>query len=576
MLILLTIFLLLFIPFAMLIIHMVRPKFSIQGFLAVLAVLAGWLMVLLARQDIPGTITLLHWQPAFFFPDSPSLLIDKISWYFAFGVITLALSSIVTSIAHLGQSITNNRSLSENKIEVVEIQEQTEKKTSPTKPRPVIDNKSTSNWQSWAGILILTSLGLVAVTAGNMLTLLLAWAALDILELFLLLGLDLQSKSRERAILSFSIRVGGIGMVLVAGIDAWSYGVSLAFNSIDQITSIYLILAVCLRLVVLPLQHQIILQHSKIRGFNTIFHGVPVAASLILVVRLANFGINGPMSPFLLGFIALVGLYTGFRWMSSEDELKGLPYWMLGIASLAIASAILNLPSVSIAWSIACLLSGGLIFSFFIHHKNLIPIAFLGFVCFSTLPFSPTWLGTGLFTIAGTSPSIVTPFLSYLFSVAFFLTFSLFLAGFIRNILRGIIPYKEQLEVHTERWVWFLFPIGLIFILAAHFLIGVMLYPELRNIPISGWIIGAIAAIISGIIWYLHMRYVQANVRRIQIPSPSFITKFLSLEWLFQFFGSIYHSLSRFIDLMSTILEGDGGILWAFVLFALIFVFLLR
>ncbi len=41
MLILLTIFLLIFIPLAMLILYLVRPKLSIQGFLAVLAVLAG-------------------------------------------------------------------------------------------------------------------------------------------------------------------------------------------------------------------------------------------------------------------------------------------------------------------------------------------------------------------------------------------------------------------------------------------------------------------------------------------------------------------------------------------------------
>src|SRR4030043_1050468 len=104
MLILITIFLLLFIPLTMLILHLVRPKFSIQGFLAILAVLAGWAMVLFARQDIPRTITLLQWQPAIFFPNSPSLLIDDISWYFALALITLALSSIVTSIAHFGES----------------------------------------------------------------------------------------------------------------------------------------------------------------------------------------------------------------------------------------------------------------------------------------------------------------------------------------------------------------------------------------------------------------------------------------------------------------------------------------
>ncbi len=80
------------------------------------------------------------------------------------------------------------------------------------------------------GILILTSLGLVAVTAGNMLTLLLAWAALDVIELVILLGQMLQSKSRERIILAFSARMAGIGTVLLAGIIPWSQGPSLSFE----------------------------------------------------------------------------------------------------------------------------------------------------------------------------------------------------------------------------------------------------------------------------------------------------------------------------------------------------------
>src|SRR4030042_5066795 len=108
MLILLTIFLLLFIPIAMVILHLARPKFSIQGFLAILAVLAGWILVIFARQGIPQTITLLSWTPAVFFPNIPTLLIDDISWYFSLALISLALSSVVTSIAHLGRSLKND------------------------------------------------------------------------------------------------------------------------------------------------------------------------------------------------------------------------------------------------------------------------------------------------------------------------------------------------------------------------------------------------------------------------------------------------------------------------------------
>jgi hypothetical protein len=576
MLILLTIFLLIFIPVAMIILHLARPKFSIQGFLAVLAVLVGWLMVLLARSDNPQTVTLFSWQPAVFFPNSPTLLVDDISWYFAIAIMSLTLSSIVTSIAQLGKSRKPDPGKVENRIEVIEVQEQSKIETSFNKPAPIEENRSNSYWQSWAGILILTSLGLVAVTAGNMLTLLLAWAALDLVELVILLGQGLQSKSRERIFLSFTVRMAAIGLVLLAGIIPWSQGISLTFDFIDQTTSIYLLLAVFFRLGVLSLQLPDFLQLPKKRELGTALRLVPAASSYILLVRLANFGVFGAASSYLLGLTALAGLFAGIHWMTSEDEINGRPYWLLGTASLAIASSIMNHSSACIAWSIASLLSGGLIFSMSIRHKNLLPIVFLGFIGFSALPYSPTWFGTALYTNPGLPSYTIIPPLFYIISLAFLLTHSLFLAGFIRHNLRDVFSIEEQLKVHIERWVWFLYPVGLIFIIVTHFLIGIVLYPTLSEIPLTGWIMGMVAVIISGVIWYFSTIYPQDFTRKEQSRKTLPLFKFVPLEWLYRLFGKIFRELTRFTTLLSTILEGDGGILWAFVLFALIFVFLHR
>jgi len=576
MLLLLTIFLLIFIPVAMLILHVARPKFSIQGFLAVLAVLAGWLMVLFARSDIPQTITLLSWQPAVYFPNSPSLLIDEISWYFSIALMSLALTSVVTSIAHLGQSLKPGQDQINNRIEVNEVQDQTDVETAANKLAPIEEIKTISNWQSWAGILVLTSLGLVAVTSGNVLTLLLAWAGLDLIELAILMAQLIQSRSRARIILAFSARLAGIGMVLLACIIPWSQGASQNIRDIGQTTSIYLILAAGLRLGVLPLQLPFIHQLHQRRELGTILRLVPAAASFILLVRVANTGVLSAAGPFLLVLTAIAGLYAGIQWVTAEDELSGQPYWVLGTSSLAIASAILSQPFACIAWSFASLLSGGLIFSMSIRHKNLLPIVVLGFVGFSTLPFSPSWLGTGLYLYPELSSSPISPPLFFLLSFAFLLTHSLFLAGFFRFILRNISPLENQIKVHVEPWVWFLYPIGLIVIMATHYLIGMMLYPPLGEIPLTGWIMGIIAVILSGTIWYLPLRYFKGFSRRDQSVITSAITKFLSLEWLYSFFWRLFRALTKFAAIISTILEGDGGILWAFVLFALILVFLLR
>jgi hypothetical protein len=576
MLILLTIFLFLSIPVAMLILHVARPKFSIQGFLVILAVLAGWSMVLFARSDIPKTITLLSWQPAVYFPNSPTLLIDEISWYFSIALMSLALISVITSIAHLGQSLKPGQEQINNRIEVNEVQNQIDIETAANKFVPIEEIKTNSNWQSWAGIFVLTSLGLVAVTAGNVLTLLLAWAGLDLIELTILLSQALQNKFGARIILAFSARMAGIGMVLLACIIPWSRGASLNINEISRTTSIYLLLAAGLRLGVFPLQLPLTNLFNQRRELGTILRLVPAAASFILLVRVANTGILGTASPILLSFTAITGLYAGIQWVTAEDELTGQPYWLLGTSSLAIASAILNQPFACIAWSIASLLSGGLLFSMSIRHKNLLPIVVLGFVGFSTLPFSPTWLGTDLYQYPWPASNLFSPPLLFLVSFAFLLIHSLFLAGFFRFILRCISPLEKQIKVHIEPWVWFLYPIGLIIILVTHYLIGMMLYPSMDEIPVTGWIMGIIAVILSGIIWYLPMRYSKGFRRTDQSAITSAIPKFLSLEWLYSFLWRLFRELSRFAAIISTILEGDGGILWAFVLFALIFVFLLR
>lgn len=576
MLILLTILLLIFAPLAMLILYLVRPKFHIQGFLAVLAVLVGWIMVLLAKPITPQVITLLTWSPASFFPNSPSLLIDQISWYFALALVTLSLTVIITSIAQLGQSLPPSRTKISDRQNLPEARGSSGEASPADASFEADEISQKSNWQSWAGISILTSLGLVAVTTGNMLTLLLAWAALDVVELVISLGQVLDSKLRERIVLAFTARMAGIGAVLLVGVIVWSNGQSLSFDSISRSTSIYLLLAACLRLGVLPLH----LPHIQVlplkRGLGTTLRLIPAASSYILLVRIAFVGVLGPATPYLLGLTALAGLYAAINWISARDELNGRPFWLLGTASLIIASAILNLPAACIAWSMVCILLGGFIFSMPIHHKNLVPIVFFGIINFSALPFTPAWQGTTLYQYPGNASYVLPTLFYYFIVVAFILVHSFLMVGFIRHAFRGIFPQETQMEGHFERWVWLLYPLGLVFIVATHFFIGYLLHPKINEIPFLMWIMGFLVTIISGFTLYAlwHFSHAQWREKLSQRITP--LDHLLSFDWFYRLFWSLYRSLSRLSRLFSAVLEGDGGILWALVLFALIFVFLQR
>ena len=575
MLILLTIFLLLFVPLAMVLINLVRPRFSIQGFLAVISVLAGWIMVVLARGDIPQSVTLLVWKPDSFFPNSPTLLLDDTAWYFAIALMSLTLGLIIASIAQSGQS-KESPPVTAPRVEVIEVQGLP---NPPTKPVVRVQAESTghnANWRSWGGMLLLTSLGLVGVTAGNLLTLLLAWVAVDIIELVILMGQVLESGKRERIVLGFSARMAGVALVLLAGTSAWSQGISLSYDAVTQSTSIYLILAAGLRLGVVPLHLPLIQQIPLRRALGTVLRLVPVATSFILLVRVANTGFLGQASVFLLVFIALVGLYAAVLWLKATDELDGRPYWLLGTAALAMASAIMNQPLACLAWSLAGILSGGLVFSLSLRHRNLLALAILGVINFSALPFSPTWMGTRLYQYTTTIATIVPPVLFYLLSFVFILVHAFLLAGFIRHILRGIYPAGEGPRDHSERWVWFIFPTGLVFISVTHFISGFLFMPAFSEIALPVWTLGFLTVTISVLILFFDHRFSQKFPHIQQSVRASRINSILSLEWLYRIFWQIYRFMVRLISMLSSILEGDGGILWALVLFALIFVFLQR
>jgi hypothetical protein len=574
MLVLLTIFLFVFTPLAMLILRLVRPRFSIQGFLAVLAVLSALPMVFLAGSKIPQVVSLLQWQPVSLFPVSPALLIDDISWYFALALIVLAFSVVITSIAQLGQSTRLDILPTRNKSQTIESPYPVNERLSPAPSADNSESGSPTNWSFWAAVLILTSLGLLAVTAGNMLTLLLAWVALDIFELIVLLGHVFQSKNRERVILVFFAKLIGTITLLIAALVLWSHGDSLSFEAISLATSVYLVLASGIRLGVLPLQLPFTQGLPMQRGLGTALRLIPAASSYILLVRVSNMGVAGAITPYLLALTALAGLYAAVNWIRAKDELSGRPLWMLGTASLAVAAAILNHPSACLAWCIASLLSGGFIFSISIRHRNLFPLIFLGIFNLSCLPFSPTWQGTSLYGYS--SSSRVSLMLFSVYSFMFLLIQSFLLAGFIRHSLRGIYPAEEKSSGHIEQWAWLLYPIGLILPVVIHLFIGWRMYPNLNELPVYEWIVGPISLIIAGIVLYIIWRYPQLSPLIILSTKNSTWENLFSLEWLYRLLWKLFRSISKVFALFSAILEGEAGILWALALFALIFVFLQR
>jgi formate hydrogenlyase subunit 3/multisubunit Na+/H+ antiporter MnhD subunit len=322
MLVIISLFLLLATPILMSLIRLLQPRFAFQYLLALFSALITWPLILLSRPDTYKIIPLYTWQPESLFPYSPELLLDRYSWPFALALSTLVLSVMLTAVTRL----------------------------------------NTSSWRTWAASLLITGLGLLAILAGNPLTLLLAWAALDIVEAVILMLQAKEPALRQRIILVLSFRAAGIVVLLIAMILVWSSGENLTFLAIQPQAALLLMLAAGLRLGILPLHIPFFLEPQFRRGLSTILRLVPVGASLILVVRSAGSGVSSQLAPLLLALMAVVAVYGTAAWLLASDELSGRAFWILGMVSLSVSASIRAKPEASIAWGIACILSGALIF----------------------------------------------------------------------------------------------------------------------------------------------------------------------------------------------------------------------
>ena len=166
-------------------------------------------------------------------------------------------------------------------------------KTTALTPAPSTTT-SAANWKAWAANLALTSLGLVAVLAGNLLTLLLAWSALDIIGIIdpAWSGVD-QCSSVGRSCVPSGARWWHDRAA--AGWDCdLGRGRATKFWP-DRVASANLLLftAAGLRLGIFPLQVPFFQELPLRIGLGTTLRLVPAAASLVLMVRTAEAGSAG-------------------------------------------------------------------------------------------------------------------------------------------------------------------------------------------------------------------------------------------------------------------------------------------
>jgi len=509
MLILLPIILLILIALTLVILRLARPTFKFSWLIAAGGVILALTAVFLWQLRLPQALALPAWQPQAFFYYSPTWLADSVSWPYALSLTALALAIVLTSVV-----------------------------------------RANTNPMAWAGAFMLTALGLLAVTAENSLALVLAWTALDLTELVtMLLSVDGERQS-EGVVVAFAVRLAGTGLVIWASILSIAARTPLNFILTPTRAGIYLLLAAGLRLGVLPLHLPYHQETTLRRGFGTSLRLVSAASSLVLLARIPSDAISTSLTPYLLALTALAALYAAWMWLRASDELTGRPFWLLGMAALAVAASLRANPTGSIAWGIALLLGGGYLFLHSARQRSLIWLSVVALLGLTALPYSLTaagWL----------SESHATP----LFWIAFLPAQALLLAGFLRHSLNvGETSLESQ-----PPWVKGIYPLGLILLPLIQILLGLWGWEGARQFGL--WWAALTVLELAALLAWIAIKF----LTRLNRPATSSRWgNILSLDWFYRATWAFYRLLGQISNVISSTLEGDGGVLWSFVILVLV------
>lgn len=510
MLIFLTVLLLFLVAIALVVLYWVRPGIRYSWMLAAGGALVSWFSTLFWQLNLPLTFQLPPWEPASLFLESLSFTADRLTWPLAVSVSTLSLAVILTATA---------------------------RKNFPD-PLP------------WAATLILGGLGLLAVMADNPLTLLMVWSAIDLTELVTQLRSVDGPQPSEKVVTAFAARLAGVGVLLWASMVSISAGAPMNFQDAPSQAGLYLLLAAGLRLGVLPLHLPYASEAAIRRGFGSALRLISAASSVVLLARIPTASVTSIFTPFLLSLSALAAIYGSWMWLRAPDELTARPFWLIGLASLAMASALRGNSVGAAAWSCALILSGGALFLSSAQSTWLSRALWIGMWGITALPFSVSATGWG-----SVMPSFwpVWPFL--------LLAQALLLAGYLRHAIRPTL--RDNFNT-LDRSAQYVYPLGIGILLGMLLLLGFWGWEGASQVGV--WVLAFLGILLGGIASWLAPRLRLLTPLRAHWVGPAANSW---IDWVFRGLWGVYRLIGRLSMSFSRMLEGEGGFMWTLLFMAL-------
>ena len=525
MLIFLPISLLILTSIILAVLRLLNPKSGVSWLVSAALTLLTWLIVMLMRLRIPESFTLGSTRSFVTLPFQYSLLLDKISWPYAWALSTSLLAFILVSATRLSS-----------------------------------DNTLRPTWSFWPINLLIGGLGLWSIFSGNLNSLILSWAAIDLIWLFFVLS---TSYDHQAALITFALRIAGL-FLAIGATYLRTPDESVIFPAINSTINTLLFLGALTRLVSISLSGKLASPGTPDQTINPFFNMVVAATGLIIITR-SSISIDDKMIPILFGITAGLGFLCGIVWLFTSRARNDLSAWLVGISALGAAAAVQGETQASLSWGLVLILIG----SYFQYYTARIRLATLllsvAFIGISTLPFTSAWQGVRLYPL----PNEL--FMHGAGWIVILLAQTMLLVGFVQALLPSRKPVSG-----AERWVWVVFPIGLTIPLLTQIIILIFGLPGLSNDlqafpPLAlSWASLLIVVLALAGFWIIRIR--QGRWQRLQNHFET-VTLY---EWGYSAIKSVFRLTSLLVGFLNKILESEGGILWTILLLILMLALFLQ
>jgi hypothetical protein len=502
-----------------------RPKIGIIWFSAVISAFLAWSIVLFLRLQLPDSFTPITGRSTELVPLVITFRLDKISWPYSLALAASLLAYVLIAVVGLTSKSFNR-----------------------------------SEWISLPASLVLGGLGLSAVFSGNLNTLLLSWAAIDLLWLFFMLG---TSRDYLVIMLTFAVRAAGIYLAIAMAFTQPA-GTPLIFPGLDPAGNTILFLAAFLRLGSMLLNDRFVDQRNTKQTFHVI-STVVLAASAMIVVTRESGEIMPSLAPVFVGLTTSLAVIFGLLGLIRYQRSGATWLWISGIASLGVISAIIAQTDASLAWGIALILSGSLLCLLNLSSRAIKFLFVIGFICLSTLPFTPNWQGIRIYPLPGEGFKTGYSWLFWLLAQAFLF------ASFTMIMLK-----PRPAQPATERWAHVLPLIGLIFLPVTQITILLIGVPGITNDlqafpPLSLIVFSLIPIAFTAI----GARFFPKTTR-VSVRASAFLDRISPYQWISRTIDRVFNGIAHFIGFIDQLIEGEGGILWTMLFVLLLFALWIR